>query len=223
MLVPFVRTLLLYLAIICAVRLMGKRQVGEMQPAELVVTILVSAVASVPMQDIDIPLAHGIVPILTLIAAEVLLSALSLRSARFRRLLTGRPVPVVRGGEIDQRALRALRLSVDDLCEDLRLAGVFDLRQVCLAQVETNGRLSVLTETADAPATPRQLGLTPQAQEPFSILIADGVLCESGLRQAEKSRAWLDGMIRAGGAQTPAEVFLFCANRRGDVILMKKE
>ncbi|MEA5040376.1 MAG: DUF421 domain-containing protein [Clostridiaceae bacterium] len=220
---PFVRTLLLYLAIVVAVRLMGKRQVGEMQPTELVVTILVSAVASVPMQDIEIPLAHGIVPILTLIAAEVLLSALSLKSYRFRRLMTGKPVPVISCGQVDQKSLRKLRLSLDDLCEDLRLAGVFDLRQVKLAQVETNGRLSLLLETKDAPATPRVMGLSPVPEEPFSILVSDGVLCETGLQQTEKTREWVLQIIKANGAAALEQVFLLCANKRGDVIFSRKE
>lgn len=159
MLIPFLRTVILYLAIIVAVRLMGKRQVGEMQPAELVITILVSAVASVPMQDLDIPLAHGLVPVFTLIAAEVLVSALTLKCIPLRRLLSGKPVPVIRNGCIVQSALRKLRLSVDDLLEDLRLNGVFDLRQVAFAQIETNGQLSVLLQGAETPATAGQLGV----------------------------------------------------------------
>ena len=151
MLIPFARTLILYLAIILALRLMGKRQVGEMQPSELVVTILVSAVASVPMQDIDIPLSHGLVPVLTLIAAEVLISALTLKNSRLRQLLAGKPVPVICGGKLEQSALKKLRLSTDDLLEDLRLNGIFDLRQVQFAQLETNGQLSVLLRSGDAP------------------------------------------------------------------------
>ena len=174
MLVPFFRTMILYLAIILAVRLMGKRQVGEMQPAELVITILVSAVASVPMQDLDIPLAHGLIPVFTLIAAEVLVSALSMKWPGLRRLLSGKPVPVIREGSIDQQALRRLRLSTDDLLEDLRLNGVFDLRQVAFGQIETNGQLSVLLQAADAPVTPRQMGLAPARSGPFYVLISDG-------------------------------------------------
>lgn len=223
MLIPLIRTLLLYLAIVIAVRLMGKRQVGEMQPTELVITILVSAVASVPMQDIDIPLAHGIVPIVTLIAAEVLLSALSLKSYRFRRLMTGQPIPVVRNGTVDQQALRKLRLSLDDLCEDLRLQGVFDLRQIRLAQIETNGRLSLLLKTSDAPLTPRIMGLSPVPEEPFCVLIADGILCENGMKQTEKSLEWIMQIIKANGASDLKQVFLLASNKRGDVVFSKKE
>lgn len=209
MLIPFFRTLILYLSVIAAMRLMGKRQVGEMQPAELVITILVSAVASVPMQDTDIPLSHGLVPVFTLIAAEVLVSALSLRWVPLRRLLEGRPVPVVRQGKVDQRALRDLRLSLDDLLEDLRLAGVFDLRQVEFAQMETNGKLSVLEKGGSA--------------GPFYVVIADGIFDVGALSQLGRSRAWAESLIRANGAKGERDVFLFCADRAGNVIFLKKE
>ncbi|MBQ7492042.1 MAG: DUF421 domain-containing protein [Clostridia bacterium] len=223
MLVPFVRTLILYLSVVTAVRLMGKRQVGEMQPDELVVTILISAVISVPMQDIDIPLFHGIVPVLTLIAAEVLISTLSLRWPRLRRLLSGRPVPVVRKGVVDQKALRELRFSVDDLLEELRLAGIFDLREVCFAQVETNGQLSVLPESDCAPATPRQHGLTVEPAATPALIIADGEVREDALRQAGMDRAGLSALLRSKGLNSPAQVFLLCADQSGGVILLRKE
>ncbi len=222
MLVPFIRTLILYFVIIIAVRLMGKRQVGEMQPTELVVTILVSAVVSVPMQDIDIPLTHGIVPVMTLIAAEVLISAASLRNRTFRQLLTGRPVPVIINGRIDQQAMQKLRMSLDDLCEDLRLAGVFDLRQVAFAQVETNGKMSVLQNTIDLPLTAKQAGLKPEAEQPFFTVIADGILCPEGLEQTGKTKDWLEKVVEASGAHSHQEVFLLCTNQRGDIVCARK-
>ncbi len=209
MLIPFFRTLILYACIILAVRLMGKRQVGEMQPAELVVTILVSAVASVPMQDLDIPLSHGLVPVFTLIAAEVLLSVLTLKWPALGQLMSGRAVPVVREGVIDQQALRELRVSVDDLLEDLRLEGIFDLRQVRFAQVETNGKLSVLERGAGA--------------GPFFTLITDGRLQQEALFRLGKSRKWLGRVLRQQGIPHEGQVFLFCADRNGNIILLKKE
>ena len=223
MLVPFFRTLILYVAIILAVRLMGKRQVGEMQPSELVITILVSAVASVPMQDLDIPLAHGLVPVFTLIAAEVLISALSLKWLGLRRLLSGKPVPVIREGCIDQQALRKLRLSVDDLLEDLRLNGVFDLRQVAFGQIETNGQLSVLLQAAESPVTPRQMGLQAGQSGPFYVLIADGKTDTKALQQLGRSQKWLNSIVQANGAPDSKTVFLFCADRQGNSIFLRKE
>lgn len=223
MLIPLLRTLILYLAIILALRLMGKRQVGEMQPGELVVTILVSAVASVPMQDMDIPLSHGLVPVLTLIAAEVLVSALTLKSSWLRLLLTGKPVPVIREGQLDQQALRRLRLSTDDLLEDLRLGGVFDVRQVAFAQLETNGQLSILLESREAPATAGQLGIKTRRAQPLLTVISDGVIREAALKQLEKDRDWLERVLKAEGIATPERVFLFCADREGNRVLFKKE
>ncbi len=209
MLIPFFRTLILYACIILAVRLMGKRQVGEMQPAELVVTILVSAVASVPMQDLDIPLSHGLVPVFTLIACEVLLSVVTLKWPALRGLLEGSAVPVVRDGIVDQQALRSLRVSVDDLLEDLRLEGIFDLRQVAFAQVETNGKLSVLRQNAPA--------------GPFFTLISDGTADLQALHWLGKSEKWQMRMLRDRGITDPKQVFLFCADRKGNLILLKKE
>lgn len=223
MLVPFLRTLILYVSIIVAVRLMGKRQVGEMQPAELVITILVSAVASVPMQDLDIPLAHGLIPVFTLIAAEVLVSALSLKWVGLRRLLSGKPVPVICRGTIDQAALRKLRLSLDDLLEDLRLNGVFDLRQVAFAQVETNGQLSVLLETAESPVTAGQMGIKPGQSGPFYVLVSDGKADLQALQQLGRSHRWLERILRAKGVRDTEEVFLLCADPQGNVIFLRKE
>ncbi len=223
MLVPFTRTIILYSLIIIAVRFMGKRQIGEMQPTELVVTILISAVASVPMQDINIPLTHGVVPILTLIAAEVIISTLSLKSTRFRHTLTGLPVPIIRDGTLDQPALKKLRLSIDDVFEDLRLNSVFDMRQVKYAQVETNGRMSLLVDTASSPVTPKMLSLTPDGAEPFHVIISDGYVSKSNLRQIGKDEAWMSKIIKAHGAVNASDVFVLCGDKSGNIIFCKKE
>lgn len=209
MLIPFFRTLILYFCIIVAVRLMGKRQVGEMQPGELVITILVSAVASVPMQDMDIPLGHGLVPVFTLIAAEVLISALTLKWVPLRHILSGKPVEVIRDGTVDRKALRSLRMSLDDLMEDLRLEGVFDLRQVVFAQVETNGRLSVLQQDG--------------GPGPFYLLVADGTPDLKVLARMGKSADWLERVLRSYGVSDCREVFLFCADQAGNMIFLRKE
>jgi len=222
MLIPFFRTLILYFLIIIAIRLMGKRQVGEMQPTELVITILVSAVASVPMQDIDIPLAHGVVPILTLIAAEVLISSLSLKWLPFRMLLTGKPVPVIRDGVIDQKAIRKLRLSLDDIFEDLRLKNINDIRQVKHAQVETNGQLSILMTSLDSPLTPRTAKIKVSEETPFHIIISDGHVLQENLAALNKSRLWLNRILQGKGVHQPSEVFLLCVNESGDIIFSRK-
>ena len=171
MLVPFCRTVILYVFIIAAFRLMGKRQVAEMQATEFVITILISAVASVPMQDLNIPLLHGIVPIITLIGAEILLSALSMRSEKIRKALSGSPVEVIRDGVVSQQALRQMRMTLDDLFESLRLKDVFNLQDVQSALVETNGQLSVLLTPEAQAATPQSLGKAAGLGLYFHIII----------------------------------------------------
>ena len=221
MLVSLIRALILYTLVIFAIRLMGKRQVGEMQPSELVTTILISAVASVPVQDPDIPLVNGVAPILALLSCELLLSAAGLKSIRFRRLLTGRPVAVIREGQLLQSNMRALRISVDDLLEDLRLAGVWDFRTVALAQLETNGRLSVLLRSDCQPLTAADAGLQTGPAAPWYVLVSDGTVLWDGLRRCGRSRSWLERRVeKAGGARA---IFLLCATPQGDCILIKKE
>lgn len=221
MLVSLIRVLILYTLVIFAIRLMGKRQVGEMQPSELVTTILVSAVASVPVQDLDIPLSHGVVPILALLSCELLLSAAGLKSLRLRRLLSGNPVAVIREGQLLQDNMRKLRMSVDDVLEDLRLAGVWDFRTVTLAQVETNGRLSVLLRPGDQPVTAAQAGLTPPPQPVWYTLVSDGRLLHKELRRAGVEADWLEKRLeQAGGIR---RVFLFCWDGMGHEILVKRE
>ncbi len=223
MLVPFIRTLILYITIIAAVRLMGKRQVGELQPGELVVTILVSAVASVPLQDVDIPLLHGLVPILTLVAGEVILSGFSQNHIRFRRFLTGNPVLIIRDGQLLQPAIHRLRLSLDDILASLRLDGVFDLRDIKRAQVETNGQISVLLADDKQPATRADLGLQPDPIGPFYTIISDGRIISDNLKSINRDFTWLETMLNTHGAASADDVFFFCADNYGNMVFSRKE
>ena len=140
----FFRTIILYLLLIVGLRLTGKRQIGELEPIELVLTMLLSDLASVPMQDFDSPLINGVVPILTLLALTTLLSYISFRSGRFRSLICGEPAIVVRCGRLQQRAMRHNRMTVDELMEELRGQGVTNLKDVKYAVLETSGQVSVL-------------------------------------------------------------------------------
>ncbi len=143
MTVTLIRSIIIYLFVIAAVRIMGKRQVGELKPQELVITILISAVATMPLQEHAIPLSTSIIPIMIFISLEIIESALSMKSLRFRNLLQGRPVFVIKDGKLQQSALRKLRFTVDDMLDALRQKDVFDISQVSNAIVETNGTLTV--------------------------------------------------------------------------------
>ena len=144
MTISFVRTLLLYVLILIAVRLMGKRQISELQTSELVVTLLISDIAAIPMQDTGQPLSSGVIPIAVLVMCEIALSVFMLKNMRFRRFVCGKPIVVIDDGKIDQRAMRALRMSTEDLSEQLRQRNVFSLQDVAYAIIETNGKMSVI-------------------------------------------------------------------------------
>ena len=147
------KTLIIYIAVAFSVRLMGKRQLGELQPGELVVTILISEIAAAPIQDSSIPLVHGLIPLLLLVSFEILSSVISMKSVRFRFISEGNPVTVIRNGELLQNQLKRLRLTVNDVLSALRQKDVFNLDDVDYAVLETNGSLSVLLKPEKLPMT----------------------------------------------------------------------
>ena len=191
MILSYFRTLILYLVLIAVVRLMGKRQIGEMEPAEFVVTMLVANLASIPMQDGGIPLFSGLVPILTVLGLELVLSWLTLRSQRFRRILCGKPVILIENGNIQQSALRQTRITLDELMGHLRQKDVLNPQQVQYAILETNGTLSVFPYPEHTPPTARDAGVQVKpAQLPVTI-IEDGALLGENLRLSGKDEAWV--------------------------------
>ena len=192
MAVSAIRTVIIYAYIILAMRIMGKRQLGELQPAELVITLMISDLAAVPMQDNSIPLLSGLIPIALLMALELVLSGLSLKLPRFERLLSGSPVTVIRDGVIDTKALGKLRMSVSDLCEMLRTQQVFDIATVQYAIIETNGQLSFYLRAPSQPATCSDVGGTPADSGMPVLLISDGTVHTHNLPLCNADRAWLD-------------------------------
>ena len=152
MLICFIRTLILFVVIIFGLRLMGKRQIGQLQPAELVITILLSEIAATPMQDNDISMLNSVVAIMILVSLEIIMSAISLKSMSFRGLLQGNSIVIIKDGVIDPGQMKRLRFTLDDLLEALRQKDVFDIEEVEYAVVETNGTLSVLLKPCYRPA-----------------------------------------------------------------------
>ena len=219
----FIRTIVLYFLIMVGLRLLGKRQIGELEPSELVLTLIISDLASVPMQDLNLPLLHGLEPILTLIAAEIFLSVLSMRSQKLRRLLSGRPVQIIRNGVPDQQALRKVRMTLDDVFETLRLKDVFDLRSIQFAQVETNGQVSLLLFPGAQAVTLDALGKAPKSSPPMELIVSDGVLCRENLQAIGRDEVWLDSILKANLLSGLKQVFLLCADRSGNILLFRKE
>ena len=223
MLTGFIRTIILYVIIAAALRFMGKRQVGQLQPAELVVTIMVSEVATVPMQDFGLPLVYGIVPIVTLLCAEMLSSALCAASVRMRSFLCGKPDYLIRRGEPDRKKLASLRISAAELAEELRLKGVFDPGSVSTAILETNGQLSVLLKPSQRPLT--YAGTDTDAGKEaahYTTLITQGTLIRNNLRMSGYDERWLGMVLKAHGLKKPAEVLLLTVDDRGGAVLWPK-
>ena len=222
MTISLIRTLLLYAVILGAVRLMGKRQISDLQTSELVVTLLISDIAAIPMQDTGQPLLSGLLPIAILIFCEIVTSVIMLKSSRARRLICGHPIVVINDGKIVQSELRRLRMTTEDLCEELRQKDVFCLEDVSYAIVETNGRMSVIKRPEKDPPTAELCGLLPPDNGIEAVVVSDGSVSDFSLRLIRKSRGWLDGILR-GKNVSVQEIFLMTANTAGQYRIIKKE
>ena len=196
MLLSYLRTLFLYLLLILTVRLMGKRQVGQMEPSEFVVTMLVANLAAIPMQDGGIPLFSGVVPIVTILGVELLLSAASLRSIRLRKILCGKPVILIENGRILRENLKKTRVTLDELSGHLREKDVLDPRTVQYAILETNGNLSVFPYPKEKPASAKESGIQVKQQFLPITIVSDGHLLKDNLALAGKDQVWLQRVLR---------------------------
>lgn len=222
MTISFIRTLLLYIVIIAAVRLMGKRQISELQTSELVVTLLISDIAAIPMQDTGQPLASGFIPIMVLVMCEILVSGLMLKSSKFRKIVCGRPIIVINDGKVDEKEMRRLRMSTEDLFEQLRQKDVFSFEDVAYAIVETNGKMSVIKKPEKGQPTCGMLGIAVPDTGIETVVISDGVISDFSLKLCNKGREWLDGVLR-GKNIDQKDIFIMTANRKGDFNIIKKD
>ena len=222
MILSYLRTIALYLVLIAVIRLMGKRQIGQMEPSEFVVTMLVANLASIPMQDGGIPLFSGMVPIVTVLGLELVLSHLSLRSIRFRKLLCGKPVILIENGNILQANLRKTRVTLDELTGHLREKDVLDLRSVQYAILETNGNLSVFPYPKERPATAKEAGIPARKQYLPLTIISDGVLLVENLKKAGKDPGWVQRVLQQHSAQI-RDTWLLTVDGADHVVFYRKE
>ncbi|MGN0441109.1 MAG: DUF421 domain-containing protein [Acutalibacteraceae bacterium] len=222
MAISIIRTLILYAVIIVAVRLMGKRQIGEMQTSELVVTLLISDIASLPMQNTDQSLLSGFVPILILIICEIVLSVLMMKRARFRRLVCGLPQIIIKNGEIDQAQMKKLRMSTEDLCEQLRQAGCFKLSQVEYAIIETNGKLSILKKPEEESPSCSQLNIKPEKGNIETVVISDGELSKNSIEICGTSEQKIKKILNSEKTKLE-DVFIMTVNNSGQYKIIKRK
>lgn len=216
------RTVVLYFALIIGVRIMGKRQIGELQANELVVTILISELAAIPLQDMNRPVSGGLMAIFTLILLELLMSALALKSSRARRAMSGTPTIVIRNGKIDQKALRSLRMTADDLTEALRQINLFHLEKVDYAIVETNGKISAIPKPEQLPATAEMVHATPPPTGLPCAVIIDGIFQPKSMEFVAWDEEKIHRYLKKKHLNMK-DVFLMVVDGADEIVLIPKE
>ena len=219
----FVRTAVLYLLIVAGIRLMGKRQVGELEPSELVLSLIIADLASVPMQDFGIPLLTGIIPIFTLLSVTMIISVLTMKSVRFRALLCGRPSIIVENGKVHQREMKKNRFTVDELMEELRMKGITDLSTVKYAILETNGQISVLPYANQLPVTAEQMNVTPEDVGLPLVIINDGRVLDHNLKTRGLNREWLHKQLDERHVRHTEDIYLLTVDEQNRVYFVVKE
>lgn len=212
MFIGLMRSVVLYFFLILIIRLMGKRQLGEMEPSEFVVSMLIADLAASPMQEIDMPISTAVIPIVIVFALELLLSTLAYHYILIRKLFCGKPVILMEDGKILSENLRRTRVTPDELTEHLREKGIVDLSTVKYAILETNGQISALPDSRYAPVTAIDLGVNVEPVELPFTLISNGRLIEENLKLSGKTKKWLDATLKQRGC-TASQVLLLTVDR----------
>lgn len=222
MAVTLIRATVLYLIIIFLIRLMGKRQIGELQPSELVITILLSEIASIPMENNSVPILNSVVALFALVAYEILTSAAGLKSYKLRSFIQGHPVIVIRDGKIDMKALKKLRMTVNDLVSALRQKDVFEISQVSYAIFETNGKISVLLKPDFRNSTAADLNIHPKDNGmPFTV-ICDGEIIDDMVKDSTLDMSHIKKL--AISSKTPIkEILIMTVNADGTAYIARRE
>jgi uncharacterized membrane protein YcaP (DUF421 family) len=223
LLISFIRTVILYTIIVIAMRIMGKRQIGEMQPFELVIAILIADLAAVPMQNAGIPLLNGITPIFTLILAQLTLSYLTLKSEKVRSIVCGTPRILIENGKILEKEMRISRCNLNDLLEQLRLNNISNVNDVEFAILETCGQISVIPKSQKRALTPEDLSLTTPYEGLPVTLVMDGKVNYKNLKKTNLDAYWLKNYFREIGVKDIKSVFIASLDSNGKIFYQLKD
>ena len=217
------RTLIIYFSLLITMRILGKRQLGELELSEFVLGALIADLASHPLQDMGIPLLNGLVPIIMLFCCEVLIAGLTMKSIRLRTVFFGKPSILIAKGQIVQREMRKNRFTLDELMQELRSQGNNDIRKIEYAILETDGKLNIIPYPSEAPVTAAQMGLpAPNTGFP-TIVISDGRILDANLRYLGLDKSWLTDRLHENGAEDAAQVFMMTVNDAGQIYFARKE
>ncbi len=223
MAIIFIRTIIVFILIIASLKLMGKRQLGELELSELVVAVLISDMAALPLQDIGIPLLYGLIPIITLLCCELLISFASIKSIRFRTMMWGKPSILVFNGKIIQSELKKNRFSLDELAESLRKKDITEINAIKYAILETDGTLNTVLFQAEQPVTPSQMKMDVAEKGVPVAVISDGKVLSDNLKKIGRDEKWLKKQLSNLGAEKPRDVFYMTVDEAGGVYFAPME
>lgn len=222
MFVTLIRMVILYITAIASVRIMGKRQIGELQPTELVITLLLSEIIAIPIQETNVPLFNTLIAVFLLVGFEIFASIFNMKSIKFRNLIQGHPLIVIDDGKIDQKMIKQLRFTIDDLLEALRQKDVFDISQVQYAIIETNGQMSVLLKPEYEPVTREDLKINPQQTKLQCLVVADGQMILQDFDICKTNEKKLYGLLKKNKVKLN-DIMLMTIDKNGNKNIIKKE
>lgn len=217
------RTVILFATLLLLMRLLGKRQMGELELSELMVSVLIADLAATPLQDIGIPLLNGLVPIIILFACELIISGLTMRSVHFRAFICGKPCMLIKDGKVLQRQMRLCRFTVDELTEELRSKQIDDISKVKYAILETNGTLSTILLSSEAPVTAGQMGIQCSDSGYPYIIIDEGRILDKNLKLLGYDEKWLQNELRNRKVSDPSNVYLMIVYESGKIYFAEKD
>lgn len=222
MLTILLRTVIIYIILISTMRIMGKRQIGELEVSDLVTTLLLSEIATLPIENQEIPVMYAVIPIITLLTIEVISSVISFKSPKIRGFLNAKPSILISQGIINQRELQNSRIAIDELISEIRLNGISDIKEVQYAILESSGKLTVIPKIQFS--QPKMQDLKVKAEETglAHIIISNGTVNDYNLNYLGKSRTWLDSVLKKHNT-VANDVFLMTANDKSETNIVKKE
>ena len=222
MLIVFLRVLIIYITVLVFLRLMGKRQIGEMQPYEVVITLIIADLATLPMSDSNIPLLHGILPLAILVLLHYIITLLVRKNAKIRRIVSGQPVVVISPNGLEYQAFKNLNITIDDICEMLRQNGYYSFEQILYAIIETNGKISIIPKSQFAPATAQDIGVeNPEAKIP-SIVISDGKMMKSQMQELKINENTINDILNHLNINSVKEVIILSLTNDGKLYYQTK-
>ena len=222
MLITFIRAIILYIVVLIVMRLMGKREIGQLQPFELAISIMIADLASVPMSELGIPLSNGIVPILALLVIYMSISILNMKSVNFRKIMSGKPAILIYRGRIDEKALRKESITINELQERLRVDNIFNLGDVEYAILETNGELTVIQKPEKRALTPQDLNISPDYEGIPYDLVVEGKVMYKNLKTIGKDEVWLQKQLKKFDTKTE-DTLVATIDGKGNFFCQKKE